>query len=228
MRRIPLLTLAPALIAVLAIGRPASADFIVEFDQPNYNVLPGQTVDVSIFFTATDANDAQLLNDFGLTVALTLVEFISQNATPVDTGDPAVVQDAGDVVFNPGFDFTGAIVVDPPVNDTPGEVELPLASIIDRATTTTGSVFLATLTFTAGTTMGEVTDLSLSALVPGDSYGTLDGNDDPIQFDDRTSFGNATITVLIPEPSSAILTGLGLTAGVAVLGLRRRRRAAAR
>ena len=190
----------------------AKADLIYEFDQSNYSVLPGATVDVSVFLTQTGATD--VLTTEGLDSIGGKV-FFNDPTLPTD---PAVVLSESDITSNAAFDDSGLemTVLDPGISagieDSIGTSSSPVMG---------SSILLGTFRFTAGNVVGEVTNLRATDFDP-----TV-GNDSIVSGTNFTGLDNllgadatATITVsAVPEPGTAT----ALVMGLVMLSQRRRR-----
>ena len=180
----------------------SNAGFVYSFGQSNYNVAANGTVDVEIYLLQSNpVGDPVDLSVDGLQSGGVNVFF--DNMPP---SQPAFVNSLADIVPNPQFD------------DTLFGEELFLTSgssagFVDGVNTTplTGnSIFLGTISFTAGGVVGEVTHLLATDLRAQDDIIAGDAFFTPL--DSLVGNGSATITVTaVPEPSSALLLVLGAT-----------------
>jgi hypothetical protein len=213
-------------LAGLLLGGMTRADPIYSFafDQANYSVAPGGTVDVQVFLQEVlMPRDTSLLATAGLIGAGVLVDF--SDPTPTQ---PAQVLSLADVfpndLANGGpFDGPSAVLF------TPG-VGAGFTESVDLATppvTATGggpvfAIFLGTLRFTAGAAPGEVTQVQATRTAPASSD-NVGGDLPPTVLDDDILPGTATITVrgaaVVPEPAGLALAAVGL---LGLLGARRR------
>lgn len=195
---------------MLMLHASSQAALVYTFDQSDYLVAPGDTVDVQVFLTQTDTTS--ILTDEGLSSAGVRVEFDLNQ--PIDRAE---VLSLSNIISNPAFDendplFTGSELV-------PGHSAGLFDGISFLGTPVVGnSVLLGTFTFTSGAIGGEVTNLratdfsAFTETVSGVVGTPLDG---------MIGDGLATITVsAIPEPSSVAMIG-----AAAVLVCLRRRRA---
>jgi hypothetical protein len=196
------------------------------FDQPNYRVTAGGTVEVKLFLQEDDsAGGSAFLKNVGLIGAGVLVTFDDPTAT-----QPAQVLSTADIFFNlsqfPGppdplplltagvsAGLTEDVGLEPPVKASgPGPVY---------------QVCLGTLRFTAGNVAGDVTHLT-AARTAADSQDDVGADLPPTVLDSLVQDGAATITVsgpaaAVPEPSSFMLLGIGaaLVASSYQMSLRR-------
>jgi hypothetical protein len=197
-----------ALWALLTCGT-ARADFMYQFafDQANYNVAPGGTVDVQVFLqeTVSGGSTSRLSSD-GLISAGVKVRF--DESAP---SDPAKILATADMSFNPAFNST-VLDLRTLSAGTSGQLTeaVGLGSPAVHATggPTTFSVLVGTYHFTAGSTAGQVTHLratlpSLASNVTGTG----------LRLDPLIGDGSATITTgaqVVPEPSSLVLLAIGV------------------
>ncbi|MEM1165513.1 MAG: hypothetical protein AAGI30_04405 [Planctomycetota bacterium] len=207
------LTMHAGVLVLLGSSTPAHADLFFEFDQANYEVLPGQTVDVRVLLSQVgpiDADPADLTVD-GLFSGGVRVFF---NITP--PSDPAVVASLDDITPNRAFDDT---LLGEELFLDPGQSAALIDSIDDIFAPLTGTnILLGTFRFTAGDVVGEVTNLRADDVVGGTFTENVSGGADFAALDDFIAPGFATITV-VPAPGACVLACLGgLT-----LGARRRR-----
>lgn len=178
----------------------AQADLVYFFDQSNYDVAPDGTVDVQLFITQTGSTD--VLTTEGLDSIGGRVFFND----PTVPSDPAVVLAASDIIPNIAFDDDSLEIRDL----VPG-VSAGIEDSIDFFAGTSGvkgtSILVGTFRFTAGSVLGEVTNLR------GTDFDPTPGNDSIVSYDTLTGLDNllggdaiATITVsTIPEPSSFLI-----------------------
>lgn len=194
-------------LAVLGWSSPASADLMLEFDSFPYQVGVGDTVDVPVYLQQT-AGGTQITDTNGLGIAGIRLLF---DVPPVPS-DPAVVASTSDITGNSQFDLAIPSL-------TPGQyTDLALASLLGVNVDSTGRLYLGTFRFTAGSVPGQVTNLTVEAVPGGSSFSTVNGD---LLSPTSTS---TTITVSsVPEPSSAVMLGSGLSA-LLLLASRRRRR----
>ncbi len=192
----------------------ASAALIFSFDQANYVVQPGATVETQIFLTQT--NPDTVLTTDGLFTGGVRVFF---NDTPPT--DPATVGSLADIQPSAAFDD---MLLGPDLSLDPGisagfvdSVAGPFAPIFGN------SILLGTLTFTAGSVPGEVTNLRATDFDPS-TADLVSGWG--MELDALTTDGFATITTSaitnssVPEPSSAVIFGFAI-ACLAVLRFRK-------
>ncbi|QDV47457.1 hypothetical protein Enr13x_73660 [Stieleria neptunia] len=202
------------LILTIFVSPTASAGLIFTFDQANYIVQPGATVETQIFLTQT--NPDTVLTTDGLFSGGVRVFF---NDTPPT--DPATVLSLADIQPSAAFDD---LLLGPDLSLDPGISAGFVDSVADPFAPITGnSLLLGTLTFTAGNVPGEVTYLRATDFDPF--------TDDLISgwgiaLDAQITDGFATITTsaitnsTVPEPSSALIFGFA----IACLAFRRFRR----
>jgi hypothetical protein len=185
-------------LAVLSSTRPAAADFMLTFDQPTYSVVPGGIVDVAVFLNQT-AGGTQIGPDNLLVSAGIRLTF---DLAPVP-GDPAVITSDSAVASNPAFPLDS-------VNVEPNQyADLALLTFDGVNVDSQGRIYLGTFTFTAGSVIGEVTQIGVAEIPVGDNFSTTGGD----IF--HPSAATATITA-VAEPASACLAILGLP-GVALI-----------
>ncbi|MCA9064757.1 MAG: hypothetical protein KDA96_16915 [Planctomycetaceae bacterium] len=192
----------------------AQADLIYEFGQSEYHVAPNSTIDVDLFLTQTGITD--VLTTEGLDSIGGRVYF---NDPPVPT-DPAVVLATIDIITSTAFDddlFEN--------KDLVAGVSAGVEDSIDFNAGTgavKGSrILVGTFRFTAGSVLGEVTNLR------GTDFDLTPGRDSIVSFDTLTGLDSllgpdarATITVsAVPEPS-----GFPLLFSVLAFACQRRRR----
>ena len=189
-----------ALVALTAQAQAAS--YIYEFDQDNYGVLPGQTVDVKVFLTQNDPNPIDLTVD-GLFSGGVRVIF-GDNAP----SDPAVVTSLSDITPNPAFDDT---LLGEELFLEPGQSAALIDGVDDISAPLTGtSILLGTFRFTAGDIPSEVTNLRADDVRPDPFTDTLAGDFPTLtSLDESISPGFATITV-IPAPTAAAAGAAGM------------------
>lgn len=199
------------LIALVVVASPMSAfaDVIYVFDQTNYDVAAGATVDVQVFLQQDGTVDT-ILTDEGLESGSVRVHF----AGIAGTTQPAQVLSETDILPNPSFD-------DPLIGlDLESGVSAGLAAGVDFSSAYLfgDTILLGTFTFTAGNVLGEVTQLSAKDF-DLDLADTIAGNGTAL--DGFIGNGFATITVTaVPEPNSLAW----LCLGSATLTTARRRR----
>jgi hypothetical protein len=228
-----LIALALGLLALLG-GGPlrAGPSYQFVFDQSNYTVSPNGTVTVGVGLQETfnPQTDTPVLapGTDGLVGAGVQVQTVSPFPTM-----PAQVKSLAAISGNSAF--SAAFVPQLPVPGTtnsPGLVELAFPPVFGTVTFSsptleTDVVPLGTFTFTAGSVVGEVTNLlalntTLDPSMPSSNNVTLSG----IVLDPLIAAGTATITVVaspvIPEPSGLALVLVAI-AGAAGRRLRRPR-----
>ena len=217
------LVLGVFLLLLITVLNPSTAQsaLIYEFDQANYTIAPGGTVNVDVFLTQTAATT--LLADEGLRFAGVRV-FFDTAPLPMDRAE---VVAATDITPNPAFNdtdpfFTGQEVVAGQSAGFLDGVALGTAPV----TATGNRILLGTFTFTGGTIGGEVTNLratdfsGFAETISGVNGTTLDGT---IGDGFATITVNSTASATVPEPSG-LLFGLFAVTGLVV----RRRRPRAR
>ncbi|MEM0966243.1 MAG: PEP-CTERM sorting domain-containing protein [Verrucomicrobiota bacterium] len=206
----------PLLVVLTLVAASQSyANFRYGFSQSNYEVLPGEKVDVQVSLIQVEANPIDLAVD-GIFSAGVQVVF-GENAP----SDPAVVLELSDISANPAFDDT---LLGEEKSLTPGSSAYFIDSVDDIFAPLTGNeIFLGTFRFTVGNIVGEVTNLRAEDITPPPSTftETVGGDINFSSLDEFISPGFSTITV-IPEPTAyAALAGM-FCAGL--LLLRRRTR----
>jgi hypothetical protein len=211
-----------ALAALWALGGGTAQAALYEFsfNQSNFTVSPGGTVDVPVFLRETvSPGEVSLLHDFGLVGAGVKVTF---DVPPVPA-HPARVLSAADIIPNPAFDLIGDRSV------TPGSsAQLLEGTFLAPAVKAQGSgpvydILLGTFRFTAGSEAGEVTHLRAGDFDITGNFNVVNTLP-PTVLDPLIREGTATITVVlavVPEPAALILTALG---GAGLLGYAWRRR----
>jgi hypothetical protein len=213
------LILSPLMLVVLPAAAPGSPVYSYHFDQANYQVTPGGTVDVRVFLRETidpGAGDTSLLAAEGLFSAGVRVHF---DEPPVP-GDPARVLGEGDIVGNPAFDFFFGPVKSLVPGSSAGLSEsvdvLNFAGVAAAGGPTTFEVLLGTFRFTAGSVPGQVTRLRATDFSPDDETLT---NATGTVLDPFIRDGQAAITVVaaVPEPGSLPLMGVGVGSVLAFL-----------
>ncbi|MFK8115239.1 MAG: PEP-CTERM sorting domain-containing protein [Rubripirellula sp.] len=193
---------------------PASAALVYSFSEANYEVTAGSTVDVTVFLQQQDATGDPIdLTIDGLVSAGVRVTF---DTTP--PSDRAEVLLEADITPNPLFDDTS---FGPEFDLVAGESAGFVDSVDDVFAPITGNnILLGTFRFTAGSVIGEVTNVR--AVDFGIDDDTFAGDFDFTILDGAIGQGISTITVTaVPEPSSL---GLLLVGGTVVVMSRRRRR----
>jgi hypothetical protein len=206
------LGVAAAVLGTLLCPAVAQADLMYRFDQANYVVAPGETVEVRVYLTETPGT--AFLTTEGLFSAGVRVSF----GEPPVPSSPAQVVSLGDILPNPAFDevvrslggdwagLAQAALMNPTVFPNPGTTE----------------ILLGIFRFTAGLIPGEVTNLLATDLHPPLLTETVTGLGTAL--DKLIGEGRATITVdesvaMIPEPSGLVLLA---TATLCLAGYRRR------
>lgn len=200
------------IIFVVALCSSTRADYIYNFEQTNYEVLPNSTVDVRVFLTQISPGLIDLTTD-GIVSAGVRV-YYNDNAP----SERAQVLSLADII-------PSHLLEEPllgPIGDLqPGVSAAFAAGVEDIFVPVTGeSIFLGTFRFTSGSVVGEVTNLRAADF--GSMGQTIGGDFDLSDIDSLIAEGNATITVTaVPEPSSLILVS---TAIAGLLAHRRRRK----
>jgi hypothetical protein len=214
-----------ACLGVFALSGTAQAEFMFQFDQSSYEVTAGEAFDVQLYFVETGTS---ILNTLGLVSAATKLTY---NEAPF-ASDPAQIGSLADVVYNPAFNFTAGLELIQATGSSAGTVSLPLGTFtpVMPEAATPDRILLGTFTFTAGSVVGEVTSLSASILANSTQTNFVTGGTNPQVLDSLISGGEARILVVpsggvvIPEPTSVVMAGLGLS--VALGSVIRRRRLA--
>lgn len=215
-----------ALVASLAPARAGRADYVLRFDETDYTVAAGGTVDLELILQATDDASIAALQDFGIVTAFNTVTF-NINGNP----DPAQVLSLADLFRNPAFD-SGIPVLTPAVGTGTGTVQWDLAVLVNgpvKAAAGTDFVSLATYRFTAGAS--GITSVGTGFLFDDPIFTNfILGDTVPTVIDSEIGFSGSRIVVqgqppVIPEPSSVLLAGLGV--GLVVTAARRVRTSAA-
>jgi hypothetical protein len=191
-----------------------------QFDQSNYVVNAGGTVNVAVYLRESfGAGDSTLLNAEGLFGGGVRVYF---NEPPVPS-DRAEVLALGDILPNLAFDNTATVYDLVPATSAGffsnvGVSPLPASAV---SAPSYHQVLLGTFTFTAGLNPGEITRLRAT-----DFDATLEDNITNATFtvlDSLIADGTATITVsgvhAVPEPATLIVWSL-----LSCMGLAARRR----
>lgn len=189
------------------------ADVIYAFEHTNYNVAAGGTVDIKVYLEQTGGET--ILTDFGIISASVNVLF---NEVPGPL-EPAQVLNDFDITPNSFFD-------DPILTEVfhdPG-VSAGLVGVVDIGSPviTGNSIYLGTFTFTAGSIVGEVTELRATdlSLLFEDTV-ALNGT----ELDGLIADGFSQITVTsaaVPEPASSAVAGAMVLVGWCVRKRRHR------
>jgi hypothetical protein len=189
------LYLLPALLLALTLGAtaPARGALVLSFNQPTFSTVPNGTVNVQVLLSQVGGGAQVTPSNPLLTAGITLTYNPSLVAVQTITGGPGWGVDTA----TPG---TGTAV-------------LALSSFAGQ-TIPGGGLVLGTFTL-RGLAFG-LSPLVVASLSPGPSFVTLNGD-----FLDPTLPATASLAV-VPEPSSALLVGVG-AAGLLALGRRRRR-----
>jgi hypothetical protein len=193
------------LAAALA-GSSARADFLYSFafEQSNYTVAPGGTVDVKVFLEETISGSS--VSRLGTTGMLSAgVKLLFNDNPPTQ---PAALGSVTDIVFNPAFNSTlldlrslspGAF------GQLTEAVALGSPLVKGKGGPTTFEVLIGTFHFTAGSVPDEVTHLR--ATVPSIAANVAGGT----VLDKLIHDSTATISVSsVPEPASVTLLALGV------------------
>lgn len=219
------------LIIVCALS-PDSANaglvFSFQFDQSNYNVSPGGTVDVGVILRQSGTADTGETNVLGGTGAVGMTGTGVLVTYPTGADD-AQVQGTSDVSGNAAFDNFG---FGPFIAVSAGSALLsqstsgsPVLGTAVAGHSDTYDLVLGTFRFTAGSVSGQVTPITASIpLFPN-------ANDNVAATDPPTPIlviadGGATITVTggvvnpVPEPAT-LAPALVAVMVVAAFGLRR-------
>jgi hypothetical protein len=214
-------------LLVLLLGGTAGAApvYTFAFEQSNYEVVPGGTVEVRVFLRETlGVGDVSLLATEGLFSAGVRVRFDD----PPLPSSPSEVQTTADILGNPAFDFRFG----PSKFLTPGSNAALLESL-DLAThegvkgtggPTTFQVLLGAFRFTGGLLDAETTLVRATRFSPMSREIITNGTGtvlDPLVSDGRTTVGTHGPSV-VPEPDSMVLLVIGVL-GMAVYGWRCRR-----
>jgi hypothetical protein len=205
-----------------SVNSAPAATIAYVFDQSNYVVAPGGTVNVDVHLREIiGVGERSVLATDGLIGAGVRVFFDD----PIP-GSPAGVLSLTDISGNAQFDLL------PPLTDLgPPALSAGLLQFVDIVSPpvlasggpTTFEILLGTFTFTAGATAGEVT--AIRAVDFGLSDDTVTGA--LVTLDALIATGNTTITVqgasaAVPEPNSVVLVGAGVFALLAQRVRRRR------
>jgi hypothetical protein len=208
------------LLALVSAGKThAEPTYAYRFDQSDYTVFAGATVDVRVFLVETlGAGDTSILATEGLFSAGTRVVF--SEAAPA--APAAMVLDVADILGNPAFDFPLGPLRSLSPGVSAGLVENVSLSnptgVMATGGPTTFETFLGTFRFTAGDVGNELTLLRATDFSPGaETITNLTGT----ALDARISDARATITV-IPEPATVVLLALAVLV-LLTSGLRHRR-----
>jgi len=205
--------------ALLTSDAQAQLSYEFYFDQANYTVAPGSTVDMDLFLRETSSGGSiprlAVGNADGLFAFGVNVDFSSA----VGGAASSIVSDA-DVAIDAIFDDFLANQVDDLGTSTDIFGAVQSVNGYENAETSPGvhEVHLATLTVTGGDD-GSVTDFVIADHT--DTAAAFTNFADFFVIDDIASYGSATVSVVaIPEPATAML----LFSGLAGVGLLRRRR----
>lgn len=213
--QLPRLIALTALLAGLAAATPARAAYFFSFDQANYQVAAGGTVNVSVYLSETGTSN---LTTLGLIEGD--VRLLFNEPTRIATPAQVISRTAGpafDSPANPQPDIVGA------TGSTSGIADI-IQSSFDPALATGNRILLGTFLFRAGSVAGAVTQLRAT-----DQNGQADGLvlSNGTVLDAQTAAGTATITVLataaVPEPATWVMVGTALLIG----GVARARRRSA-
>ena len=204
--------------AILTAPAFAADTFTFGTDLPNYNVGPGQTVDVKLYLVDTRSGGSFLLDsELGLVSA-----GIAGLQVPTASPGPQPISPARFTQINPDAAFNDPILT--PLTSVTATAFSSLAFADVTGTQgalpilvngTTEKVLLGDLVITAGPTPGDVTTFSLSDYSAGSDTLSFVSED---VLDPQAS-ANFTVTVVAPEPAALSL----LTSGVALLIQLRRR-----
>ena len=184
----------PAIILMvlgLASGS-AQAGFILGFGQANYQVGPGQGIDVPVYLTesGTDILATAGLNSAGLVVSFNLPPMVS---------DPAQVTT---ITPNPGVNDVNDFIstsITPATGSTIGTAELMFSIVLSdvlKPPPGSSSVLLGTFHFVAGSVPDQVTNLSTGIVSGGPQFLSGTGQ----QLDSMITTSTASIATQ-PYPS---------------------------
>lgn len=203
---------------VLLSARAATAAVVSSFvfDQADYLVAPGATVNVNVYWqqAVTGGESSVLAPSSGIGMYAQGVQVRWDD--PMAPSQPAKVANADDIVDNSAFNDTGSM------HRIASDSYAQLSEVTDSLTFAYGSQmstgvwqqWIGTFSFTAGAVSGEVTHLLATRYVgpvQGGSY-IVDANGNA--YDGETAVATATITT-IPEPSGLVLGGI---AALAIFG----------
>lgn len=206
------------LIALISNLPAADAGIMIHFDQSQYSVKEGESLNIGIILDADDQQPGDQILAEGLISMKFELSFDASIASISDIDQivlPASLNDDGvgrgpDLEIGSGFaKVRGAIPLTVPLDQAyrgedrgDGVVEMRLASIAMDT--------LATGSFTLSLSLLEDL-LNENVFIDGASFSNV--------LDDSITFGTATVTVKVPEPSS-LLSILALTCA---LSLKRKR-----
>ena len=187
----------------------AQAGFILGFGQTNYQVGPGQGIDVPVYLTesSTDILATAGLNSAGLVVSFNLPPMVS---------DPAQVTT---ITPNPGVNDVNDFIstsITPATGSTIGTAELMFSIVLSdvlKPPPGSSSVLLGTFHFVAGSVPDQVTNLSTGIVSDGPQFLSGTGQN----LDSMITTSTATITAAVPEPSGIVLVLVG-TGILSVIG----------
>jgi hypothetical protein len=206
-------------VVAIAIVQPArGTSYQYLFDQANYTVMPGKTVDVSVYLQEQDGTIFQENGLIGAGVTVCLDSLPQPMA-------PALVLQAADVTNVSDFDFVWSKAAVP--NSGCADLLLGTFGAVYGSETATGAdiyrIPLGKFTFTAGVLPGEVTHIRATDYQTDSEDVIYNHNNDPLSpmaLDGLICDATATITTL-PEPSAVALLAMGALS-VLVFGCRRR------
>lgn len=197
-----------------------SAGLIINFDQSVYLGQPGGTVEVKLLLEATDdsatggIDHTFLLADDGMDGLFSLGVTVMNDNFADPASDSASVRSTSDINVNTtAFDDTtlelltvgqGTVGIRAATTDlTEGiQVGMPVNDSI--------TVEIATLTYTLGPTIGEVTTLTLADRDPTIGFDDFIGIDvQGNSYDNVVNFSGTARITAVPEPSSVALLMLG-------------------
>ena len=208
-----MLRLSPIVLPFFLIASEGRADYIFTFDRTNYEVAPGETVDVEVSLTQITPVPSDISLD-GITDVGVRVFF--NDSPPLD---PARVFSIDDIIINPLFDNNDALVGNQ--KDLDSGVSAGFLGAIDFGSPalTGDSIVLGSFRFTAGNSVGEVTNLLVTDFSSADE---TFANDPTISvLDSFISSSTATITVsAVPEPGSITLIVMASVLTVMIRGNR--------
>jgi hypothetical protein len=179
------------------------AEFVLGFGQTNYQVGPGQGVDVPVYLTesGTDILATAGLNSAGLVVSFNLPPMVSDPAQVTTITPNPGVSDVNDFISTSITPATGSKI---------GTAELLFSILLSgvlKPPSGSSSVLLGTYHLVAGSVPDQVTQLS-TGIVPGGPQ-FLSGTGQ--QLDSMITTSTATITTqTVPGPPGIVLLGTGI------------------